>query len=117
MKFLADESVEKRVVETLRKKGYDVYYIADEEYSLPDEEILRKSNVEERILITNDKNFGELVYLEKKISSGILLLRFSTEKSEVKAKFVDTFISQFENKIPKNFVVLSKKGIRVRKLK
>lgn len=117
MKFLADENVERKIVEMLRKKGYDVRYTADEQRSSTDEEILNKSNKEERVLITNDKDFGELVYLEKKISSGILLLRFSTEKSEVKARFVDDFISQYEDKVAKNFVVLSEKGIRIRKLK
>lgn len=117
MKFLADENVERKIVETLRKRGYDVYCLADEQFSLTDEEILHKCNEGRRVLITNDKDFGELVYLEKRISSGILLLRFLTEKSEVKARFVDDFISQYENKVPQNFVVLSEKGVRIRKLK
>lgn len=58
MKFLADESVEKSVVDWLRNQGFDVMYIAEKTPCISDEDVLRLANNEDRVLITNDKDFG-----------------------------------------------------------
>jgi predicted nuclease of predicted toxin-antitoxin system len=66
LKFVADEGVEKEIVLALRH-SYDVIYIAEVSPSIPDEAILQKASEENRILITLDKDFGELVFRLKKI--------------------------------------------------
>jgi predicted nuclease of predicted toxin-antitoxin system len=58
MKFLADERVYRSVVSGLRKSGYDVYYVIEEQRSADDEFLLELARTEERILITRDKDFG-----------------------------------------------------------
>ena len=60
MKFLADESVEKPVVDRLRNQGFDVMYIGEKTPCISDEDVLRLANNEDRVLITNDKDFGFL---------------------------------------------------------
>jgi len=75
MKFLADESVEKPVIDWLRGQDFDVRYITEITPSINDEEVIRLANNEGRILITNDKDFGELVFHQSKIILGVLLIR------------------------------------------
>ncbi|HWB62971.1 MAG TPA: DUF5615 family PIN-like protein [Chitinophagales bacterium] len=58
MKFLADEGVDRSIVDCLRKSGYDVYYVIDEERSREDDVLLHLATTEKRILITRDKDFG-----------------------------------------------------------
>lgn len=86
MKFLADENVEKPIVNLLRNLGHDVKYMTELTKRTVDEQLLDIAQKEFRILITNDKDFGELVFLQKKLSSGILLMRFNTENSQTKVK-------------------------------
>ena len=66
MKFLADECCDTGLVASLRKDGHDVLYVTEKKAGAIDDEILSDAYKEERILITEDKDFGELVYRFKK---------------------------------------------------
>ena len=61
-KFLVDESSGSRLAKSLKEKGYDTIYCGDYYSGVPDEEIIKKAKKEKRIIITNDKDFGELVF-------------------------------------------------------
>jgi predicted nuclease of predicted toxin-antitoxin system len=75
LKFLADVNIEKVLVEYLARTGFDVKWIPDYDCHMKDEELLQLANDEQRLLITNDTDFGELIFLQRKISSGIILLQ------------------------------------------
>lgn len=62
MNLLADEGVERQIVERLRQAGHDVWYIAEMEPGIADDVILAQANASQALLITLDKDFGELVY-------------------------------------------------------
>ncbi|MBK7870776.1 MAG: DUF5615 family PIN-like protein [Saprospiraceae bacterium] len=62
MNFIADEGLDKTLVMLLRASGHDVFYFAEEAQSTDDETILDFANKENRILLTRDKDFGELIY-------------------------------------------------------
>jgi len=66
MIFLADVNVESEIIYSLRNSALDVKWILEYNPFLADEEILKISYNEKRILLTNDKDFGELVFKEKK---------------------------------------------------
>ena len=70
MKFLIDESVEKPIVDWLRDQKYDVIYITEKSPAITDEEVIKIANSESRILITNDKDFGELIFCQGRINTG-----------------------------------------------
>lgn len=101
----------------MRAEGFDVWCAGEEAPTMTDEQLLEYANCEARIIITNDKDFGELVYLQKKVTEGILLLRFSTEKSTVKAAFVEALLKERGFCLTGHFVVLSEAGVRARKLR
>jgi len=66
MKFLLDENVEFRIATFLTQEGHDVTAIAyDYPYALSDVQVLSIAASENRILITNDRDFGELIYRQK----------------------------------------------------
>ncbi len=75
MRFLADESVDRQIVERLRQDGHDVAYVAEMSPGLVDETVLNQSREAARILITADKDFGELVFRRRQIAMGVLLVR------------------------------------------
>ena len=72
MRFIADEGVDRSLVMFLRHDDHDVFYFAETDCGTEDEAILTLAKAENRILITRDKDFGELVYRMKRLHSGII---------------------------------------------
>lgn len=76
MKFLADMGIAMRIVEWLRKRGYDAVHIREEGlYRLSDKEIFKKSINEGRIILTFDLDFGEIVALSAGEAVSVILFR------------------------------------------
>jgi hypothetical protein len=76
MRFLADENFPRVAVEALRKAGHDVAWICEARPGATDEAVLAGARSEERVLLTFDKDFGELA-MRKGVagSCGIVLFR------------------------------------------
>lgn len=70
------------------------------------------AKVEGRILITIDKDFGEIVFLQKSLSLGIILLRIKGQKVEVKLKLIKELFQNYRNKLLNNFVIITDKKLR-----
>jgi len=62
VKFFADESVDRQIVERLRVEGHEVGYVAELSPGIVDETVLRQSRDGASVMITADKDFGELVF-------------------------------------------------------
>lgn len=115
MKFLVDESVEYRVVLHLKEKGFDIASVASDFPSLKDKRVLSKANKEGRILITNDKDFGELIFRQKLPHKGVILLRLSEETAQTKIEKLNSLLKNYGDKLKDNFVVVTKDKVRIRK--
>lgn len=75
-KFLADENVPSVVVEALRRAGVDIVWVRDIFPGIRDEEVLALAQAEGRILLTFDKDFGEMAFEKGKTAApGVILLR------------------------------------------
>ena len=81
MRFLADVNIEKTIVGELRELGYDTIWVAEDTPHLDDLGIFRIAKRENRILLTNDKDFGDIVFRQKLIPSGIILFRFKGQSA------------------------------------
>jgi len=80
MKFLLDENVDLPLGDYLNARGYDVTAVAlDYTRSIEDHEVLEIARAEDRILITNDKDFGELIYRQQLEHTGVILFRLRDE--------------------------------------
>lgn len=117
MRFLADENIERAVVELLRRGGHDVAYVAEGGGSPSDDEVLERARRERRILLTNDKDFGELVFLQGRLAAGVLLLRLEEERARVKARRVAEIVGRLGRRLPGRFTVAGDGRVRSRKLK
>jgi predicted nuclease of predicted toxin-antitoxin system len=67
---LADECCDTGLIASLREDGHDVLYVLERKPGVSDDEVLLEAYNEERIMVTEDKDFGELVYRLKKPSNG-----------------------------------------------
>jgi len=73
MNPLADESVDQSIVAGLRQEGHDVVYVAELSPSISDDEVLREANDRGALLLTADKDFGELVVRQASYASAVCL--------------------------------------------
>ena len=114
LKFIVDESSGGAVVEALRQLGHDVLSVAEEMKQASDEDILNIATKDQRILITNDKDFGELIYRGWKSHSGVILLRLSDESPANRVRVLKAAIKKYVERLPGNFIVVTEKKIRIR---
>jgi len=115
MKLLADESVDGPIVELLRQDGHEVLYIAEIHPGISDSNVLDIANQEKCTLLTADKDFGELIFRQERISTGIILIRLAGFPPLKKAVFVATLLNQHRDEIQRAFTVISPTSIRIRK--
>ena len=113
-RFLADESVDFLIVTHLREDGYEVEAIVEINPSINDEEILEMANHLKVILITEDKDFGELTYRLKKPNQGIILIRLSGMESEEKVEKVRLVFENYLGELRNRFTVISKNKVRIK---
>jgi len=115
LKLVADESVDRHIVERLRKDGHRVWYVAEMDPGMSDQAVLSVANDEQAVLLTADKDFGELVYRQRLINPGVVLVRLAgldpSTKAELVAKAIDTHSAEFTQ----GFAVISHGTIRIRR--
>ena len=115
MKWVADENIDGQVVARLRSLGHEVIYIAEIEPAAGDPDVLEISNREGAVLLTADKDFGELVYRLKKMMSGIVLLRLHGQTPDERASLLENVITKHGGELPGAFTVVSRDSIRIRR--
>lgn len=116
MKFLADECCNSDLVNALRQQGHDVLYVVESMRGATDDEVLSCAYAEDRILLTEDKDFGELVYRLRLPTKGLTLLRFEIADRRLKIARLNTFLKENEHRLVRTFVVLEKDKARFRPL-
>ena len=84
MRLLVDECTGPAVTEWLRNQGHEVFSVYDEARGMDDDDILQKAFSENWILITNDKDYGEKAYRERRPHRGVIFLRLEDERASVK---------------------------------
>ena len=115
MNLLADEGVERQIVERLRQDGHTVLYIAEMEPSVPDDVVLERANEITALLVAADKDFGELVFREGRLSSGgVVLLRLAGLSAERKAEIVSKVFEGRGLELAHAFSVISPGRVRIR---
>jgi uncharacterized protein with PIN domain len=116
MRFLADENLHAGIVTWLRSLGHDVDYAAESLASEPDEVVLRRARDENRVVVTDDKDFGDLVVHRRLATSGVLLPRQSDPSLAVRVARLAARWPENEDALPGRLVVVSDRKIRVRPL-
>ncbi len=114
MRFLLDQSAEARIAAFLTQQGHDATRVGrDHPAGIPDEQVLAIARAEGRILIANDKDFGELVFRRHHPHAGVILFRFpldstAQQKIVALARLLDTHRAPLDR-----FLVVTPRGVRV----
>ncbi|MBL8823143.1 MAG: DUF5615 family PIN-like protein [Planctomycetia bacterium] len=116
MKLLANENFPRVIVEALAASGYDIRWVRSDAPGIADEEILQWSVKETRVLLTFDKDFGELTFRSgKDASAGVIPFRIKLRDLAFATQFVlSTFSSRDDWDC--HFSVISYKNIRMHPL-
>jgi predicted nuclease of predicted toxin-antitoxin system len=112
MRFLVDECSGPAVAEWLREQGHQVFSVYDESRGMSDEDVIQMAFRENRILITNDKDFGEKVYRERRPHKGVVLLRLDDERAVVKKEVLKWLLDSFPERLAGQFIVVTEKSVR-----
>lgn len=115
LRLLIDVNVGRIVEQWLRDNGYDTIAVRDVDSSLADSQILEHGLLDNRFVITMDKDFGELVYRSGQSHSGVLLLRLETETSQEKIKALALVLSDYAESLENNFCIYQNGQLRIRK--
>jgi len=113
LRFLADESCDFGVVRTLRSHGYDVLAVSEITTRSVDRELIDQAYQESRILITEDKDFGWLVYVSRANSAGVILIRYPGYARRELTEAITKLVSDRGDELPGAFVVIQPGHIRI----
>ena len=117
MRFIVDECTGPAVARWLRQHKHNVFSVYEEARGLEDEGVLQKAVADNRILITNDKDFGEMIFREGKAHRGVILLRLEDERAPNKIRVLRRLLEQYADHLADNFVVATKIGVRIARVK
>jgi len=115
MRFLVDECTGPAVANWLRQQGYEVFSVYEQARGMDDDGLVEKANAENRILITNDKDFGEKIYRDNKPHKGVILLRLDDERVVSKIATVQQLLKNHLEQLENNFIVVTESRVRIAK--
>lgn len=113
LKFMVDVGVGKKVERWLREAGYDVAAVREINPRAGDREILKLAFEDSRIVLTMDKDFGELVYRLGKAHAGVLVLRMEDADGDEKTNIVKDILLQHADKLEGSFCVYKDGTLRI----
>jgi predicted nuclease of predicted toxin-antitoxin system len=113
--LFADESVEQSVVDRLRQDSHDVVFVAELAPSITDDEVLRDANDRRAVLVTADKDFGELVFRQGAVHAGVVLLRLAGLANATKGEIVAEVCRLRAAELAGSFTVISPGQVRIRR--
>jgi hypothetical protein len=109
---LADESCDFSVVRALRSAKHDVVAIAEIALRSEDDEVREKALSDDRILITEDKDFGQLIYVAMRRTGGVIFIRFPAGERRYLAEAAVDLVKSRGKRLVGNFTVIQPGRVR-----
>lgn len=113
--LLADENVDRAIVDRLRIDGFDVVWIAETAPAAEDEHVLALATADARVLVTSDKDFGELVFRQGRANAGVVLIRLPGLSPADKADVVARALAAHSRELAGAFTVITSGLVRIRR--
>lgn len=114
MRFVADESVDGNVVRALRSAGHLITAITEEMPGTKDRDVLAFAAGRDEVLLTEDKDFGEIVHSHRQHHGGVVLMRMNELSPMDRAARTLMVISVHEGRLKNAFTVITAKRVRIR---
>jgi len=115
--WLVDECVDANFPTLLRQLGHDVVYMSDVAPRTEDIEVLARAARENRLLLTEDKDFGDLVFRQARPVPGIVLLRIDPSRRSRKGARLMVVIDRFGETLFGRYTVIEDARFRSRRLR
>jgi predicted nuclease of predicted toxin-antitoxin system len=117
MRFLADENLYVPIVNSLRERGHDVFSIIDQgEIGISDEDIFRIVARENRVIVTMDKHFSNMLRFPIDLCGGIIVVRLYRIRVDETTRLFFKFFDQLrEEQIARNLIIIARKKLRIRR--
>ena len=112
MRFIVDECTGPSVANWLRNQRHDVFSVYQQSRGADDSEIMQRAVAEDRIIITNDKDFGEKVHRERRPHRGVVLLRLKDERAAGKIRTIERLLVSHADQLSGRFVVVTEHRVR-----
>ena len=112
MRFVVDECTGPAVARWLREQGHDVFSVFEQGRGMSDDDAIQMAFAENRILVTNDKDFGEKVYRERRPHRGVILYRLEDERSDSKIAVMRRLLENHADRLAGQFVVVTETAVR-----
>lgn len=116
MRFLVDECTGQKVADWLQASGHEVFSVYQQARGIDDDVIIQKAFDQNWILITDDKDFGEKVYREKRLHRGVIFLRLKDERADNKIEVLRRLLETYADRLLDSFVVVSETQVRFARL-
>ena len=117
MRWLVDECVDAALVEHLRRAGHDVVYVSDIIPRASDADVMRHAEREDRLLLTEDKDFGDLVFRQFGSVPGLVLLRIGAAQRRHKPQRLMAAIDRFGDTLFGRYTVIESARFRSRPMR
>jgi predicted nuclease of predicted toxin-antitoxin system len=117
VRWLADECVDAGLVVRLRAAGHDVVYMAETAPSESDADVIARAQRDTRLLLTEDKDFGDLVFRRGQPVPGVVLLRIDPAMQTLKRERLDAVIERFGNHLFGRYMIVEEARFRSRPLR
>lgn len=114
--ILVDENVDYRIVTELRKRKYKVISVAENPKGVADADIIDLALGMNSLILTEDSDFGQLIFVDRKKSLGIIFLRyFATDYFRIATQLI-RLIDEYQENLYNKFVVITTRRIRIREI-
>jgi predicted nuclease of predicted toxin-antitoxin system len=113
--LFCDESIDRQIVDRLRRDGHSILYVAELSPGITDDQVLAQADALQAPLLTADKDFGELVFRQRRASSGVILARLAGIVPDGKAAIISEAIAKYSSEVSASFTVISPGLVRIRR--
>lgn len=116
IKFLADENIAKSLVKALRKKGHDVKDIKEENlFGISDKEVIDKAKEDDRVILTHDKDFGNLLNFPLQSHPGVVLIRYRDQSPRYVIPRLIPLMDALKNKMKDSLTIITENLVKIQK--
>jgi len=112
MRFLIDECTGPAVARWLESRGFEVFSVYDQARGISDDKVLEKAFKENWVLVTNDRDFGNKVFRERRPHRGVIFLRLDDERSVNKIETLRRLLDGYSDRLADRFVVVTEEQVR-----
>jgi predicted nuclease of predicted toxin-antitoxin system len=114
--ILADENIDHQLIDSIRKAGIEVYSVYEQNRGISDEEVIDLSRNPSRLILTEDKDFGEWVFAHHIEGISVILLRYHFKETEQISKILIDLLQKHGQELHGRFTTITIDKVRTRSI-